>query len=253
LPIADIFASLFGSSEQAGAAESAQKLQAQEAQNALNFQEQEWNTTQKEEMPWLTAGQGAIESLAQMVQQGNAGTGPLAPWTGSFTAPTAAQAEATPGYQFELGQGEQAVENSAAANGGLLSGGTLKATTNYAEGLASTNYEQAFNNALTQYQTAYNQFQQNQANIYNRTAGVAGAGQQVAQALGTQGQNAANTTANIDLTTGAQQGQDIQNAAYQTASGYTGAANALTNTGNSIGSLAMLQQILQGGGAAAAG
>lgn len=236
--------SIASGSMQAGAAENAQQLQAQEAQNSLNFQEQEWNTQQQNEAPFLEAGQGAIGNLSQMVNQGNAGQGPLAPWTGTFSAPTAAQAEATPGYQFQAQQGEQAVQNSAAASGGLLTGGTLKAEQNYGQGLASENYQNTFNNALTQYQTAYNTFQNNAANAYNREAGIAGIGQTAANQLGTEGQQAASNTANINLTTGAQQGADIQNAAFQTASGYTGAANALSGGINNIGSLSMLQQIL---------
>lgn len=160
-----------------------------------------------------------------MLSQG--ANGPFAPWTQQFTAPTAAQAAATPGYQFELGQGEQAIDASAAAQGGLLSGGTAKALDQYSQGLASTDYQQAYNNALTQYQQSYNQYQQNQSNLFNRYASIAGAGQTATGQLGQEGQAASQNTGNIDLTTGAQQGQDIQNAAYYNASGYTGAANAL--------------------------
>jgi hypothetical protein len=235
--------SLAAGSEQAGAAKSAAQLQYEEQQQALNFQEQEWNTQQQNEAPFLQAGKGAINTLSGLVS--TPGQGLLTPWTQQFNAPTAAEAEATPGYQFELGQGEQALQNSAAANGGLLAGGNLKATTNYAEGLASTNYEQAFNNALTQYQTAYNTFQNNQTNEYNRLAGVAGTGQTAAAQLGSQGQAAAGNVGNISLTGGAQIGQDIQNEAAAGASGYVGASNALSGGLGNISSLALLQQILQ--------
>lgn len=215
------------------ASQNAAQLQAQEAQNALNFQQNEFNTTQANQRPFLEAGQSAVGNLSQLLAPG----GSLSqPWTGTFQAPTAAQAAATPGYQFTLQQGRQAIQNSAAAQGNVLSGGTEAALDQYSQGLASTDYQQAFNNALTQYGTAYNTFENNQANQFNRLASVAGLGQTTAGQLGQEGQAAASNTANINLTTGAQQGQDIVNAASATASGY----NALGNSFNSLGNYASL-------------
>jgi hypothetical protein len=109
-----------GASAQAGAAESAQQLQAQEAQNALNFQEQQWNTQQQNLAPFLKAGTAAENTLSSLTS--TPGQGLLTPWTQQFTAPTAAEAAATPGYQFIKQQGNEALQNSAAANGGLLTG-----------------------------------------------------------------------------------------------------------------------------------
>jgi hypothetical protein len=224
---------------QANAAENAQQLQAQEAQNALNFQEQQWNTQQQNLAPWLTQGQGAINTLAGLVPGMNAAEAAYP----NFQAPTAAQAAATPGYQFTAQQGEQAVQNSAAARGGLLSGNTLAAEQQYGQGLASTTYQQTYNNALNQYQQAYNQFQNTQANQFNRYASLAGVGQTAANTLGQQGQAAAQNAGNIALTSGAQQGQDIQNAAAAQASGYVGAANAATGGINSISQYLLLQNL----------
>ena len=213
----------------ASASQSAQQLQAQEAQNSLNFQQQEWQTQQANEAPFLKAGQTAIGDLSSLTAPG----GSLSqPWTGTFNAPTAAQAEATPGFQFTLQQGQNAIQNSAAAQGNLLSGGTEAALDQYSQGLASTNYQQSFNNALTQYGTAYNTFQNNQANQFNRLASIAGLGQTTAGQLGTQGQAAAGNTANINLTAGAQQGQDLMNQASATASGYNAIGNSLNSAGN---------------------
>lgn len=53
-----------------------------------------------------------------------------------------------PSYQFRLQEGLKALEKSAAAKGGLLSGGALKATNNYAQNVASTEYGNAFNRFL---------------------------------------------------------------------------------------------------------
>ena len=215
-------ASLAAAGTQANAAEQAQQLQANEAQTALGFQEQQYNTEQQELQPWIQQGQGAIGTLGQLVPQLNAAE---AAYPG-FQAPTAAQAAATPGYQFTAQQGEQAVQNSAAARGGLLSGNTLTAEQQYGQGLASTTYQQTYNNALQQYQQAYQQFQNQQANQFNRYASLAGVGQQAVGTAGQLGQAAAGNVGNISLTTGAQQGQQLNNAAAATASGYVGAANA---------------------------
>jgi hypothetical protein len=148
-------------------------------------------------------------------------------WNQEFQAPTAAQAAQTPGYQFALQQGQQALQNSAAAKGGLLSGNTAEALDQYSQGLADSNYQQTYNNALGQYQSAYNQFQNNQANTYNRLAGLAGTGQTAAGQLNSAGQSAAANIGNISQTAGQQIGQSAQNAGAATASGYAGVANAL--------------------------
>lgn len=48
------------------------------------------------------------------------------------------------GYQFRLKEGSDAIQNQAAAKGGLMSGNTLKSLANYASGLASQEYGEAF-------------------------------------------------------------------------------------------------------------
>src|SRR5258708_25388143 len=82
--------------------------------------------------PYQQAGTQASGMLSQML--GTPGQGLLTPWTQQFKAPTEAEAEQTPGYKFQLQQGENALQNSAAAQGGLLSGGTLAGLNNYAQG-----------------------------------------------------------------------------------------------------------------------
>jgi hypothetical protein len=82
-----------------------------------------------------------------------------------------AQLEATPGYQIQLQQGEQAINNSAAAQGGLLSGANLMALNNYAQNQASTGFQNAWQRAQTAYNSAFsNNLQQNNqivGNAYN--------------------------------------------------------------------------------------
>jgi type II secretory pathway pseudopilin PulG len=46
----------------------------------------------------------------------------------------------SPGYQFAFGEGVRALEGSAAAGGNLRSGATMKALTNYGQGMANQEY-----------------------------------------------------------------------------------------------------------------
>src|SRR5664279_5795582 len=64
---------------------------------------------------------------------------------------TQAQLEKTPGYQFQLGQGLAATQNSAAARGLGVSGSALKGAATFATGLADSNYQNQFANAQTKY------------------------------------------------------------------------------------------------------
>ena len=200
--------------------------------------------------------------------------------TGTYTATptTLEELQATPGYQFQLQQGLQSVNNSAAAKGSLMSGATLKSLNNYAQGQASTGFadawnrgQQAYQNAFarknTQFQqgqqgyadqyarqqqqyqqgqdavqNAYNRFGQNQNNAYSRLAGMAGSGQ---QAAGQQAQYATQAARDI-----AQQNNNYANSQSGASQNYadnTGniaygqgqqKANMYTGVGNSLTDLA---------------
>lgn len=159
-----------------------------------------------------------------------------------FVAPTAATEQNDPGYQFRLQQGQQALQNSAAAQGGLLSGNTGQALEQYAQNYASNEYSNVYNRALTEYQQRYNIFQGNQANTFNRLAALAGVGQTTASQLGQLGQQGSANIANINASTGQQVGNSLQNAGAATASGYAGIANSLNGGIGNISQYLMLQQ-----------
>lgn len=119
-----------------------------------------------------------------------------------------AELQATPGYQFQLEQGLQGVNRSAAARGGLLSGANLKAINDYAQGQAATGYQAAWDRAQNAYQAAFGRNQQNISNL----ASLAG-----------MGQNAATNQANYSMDTGGK------------------LAGQASNYGNAMGSLAQQQ------------
>jgi hypothetical protein len=77
---------------------------------------------------------------------------------GSLMTPfTGANLAQTPGYQFQLQQGLEALGNKAAAGGTLMSPNTQKDLINYAEGLAGTRYDTAFQEDMAQKQQQFNQ------------------------------------------------------------------------------------------------
>lgn len=226
---------------QAGAAKDAAQLQFQSAEDALNFQKQMFGTEQQNIAPFLKAGQGAIGQLSQLA-------GNFQPWTQQFQAPTNVTEQNDPGYQFRLQQGNQALQNSAAARGNLLTGGTAKAIQQYGQDYASNEYGNVYNRALGEYQQNYSIFQQNQANQFNRLAAVAGVGQTAAGQLGSLGQSAAGNVGNILLGSAGQIGNTLMNQGAATASGYAGVTNALGGTLSNLSQLYQLKNLLGGSG-----
>jgi hypothetical protein len=229
--IGSLIGGLFGMGAAAKAAKADQQAGStieNAGQNVQNFTKQQLAASTGELNPYVSAGQNAFSSVGSLMQDAQRGQGPLASWTGQFQAPTAAQAEATPGYQFQLQQGMNALQDSAAASGGLLSEGTGKRLEQYGQGLASTNYQQVYNNAMQQYQQQYQQFQNNQNNLYGRLMGIGQAGLGAAQTSVGANMQGAQLYGNEGLT--AAQGQ----AGYQAQAGGAKAIG-LAGMGNSIG------------------
>lgn len=103
------------------------------------------------QQPYFNAGTGALNQLTNALGLNGAEGNQNA--LSAFTA--------SPGYQFQLQQGVNALDRSAAARGNLYSGAQGRALTEYGQGVAN----QEFGNYL------------------NRLAGVAGAGQGAAGTL----------------------------------------------------------------------
>lgn len=146
---------------------------------------------------------------------------------GQFTAPTAADLQNNdPGYQARLNTGTQALQQSAAARGNLLTGGTAQSINQLAQDYASNEYNNYYNQAYNTYSSNYNQWSNQNANTYNRLASLAGAGQTTANNLGTLGGNAANAMSTNVTNAANSIGNSYQNAAAANASGIVGSANA---------------------------
>lgn len=69
----------------------------------------------------------------------------------SFQAPTMAQAEQDPGYQFSLKQGLGALQGSQAARGIARTGGAMKGLIDYGQAAAGQQYQNVYNRAAQSY------------------------------------------------------------------------------------------------------
>lgn len=205
--------------EQKGA-QQAQSLEYKNQQDALAAQQDALKNITAANQPYQALGSTSANHLADLVSKG-------------FTAPTLADVENTPGYQFTLGQGTKAIDENAAANGTLLTGQTGKALTDYGQGLASTTYQQDFQNALNTYMTNY------QSLTGGAQLGLSSTGLLSNANLGVAG-----NTANIDLTAGRQQAAQINNAAAARASGFLGKAAGISSA---VGGAADLAGGIAGG------
>ena len=152
-----------------------------------------------------------------------------------------------PGYAFRLSEGMKALDRTAASRGGLLSGATLKGAQQYGQGLASQEYQNAFNRyqanraqQAQEYGNAFNRFQTERTNTLAPLQSLAGVGQSATQQAQQAAQNYATGGAGTLGTLGAGQtgalgaygaaaGSNIIGAGNARASGYVGGANALSS------------------------
>lgn len=213
------------------ASKSAAKTQAQAAEDSAHLQNDQWQQTQANLKPYMDFGSGAINPLQTALgYNSDWSVNPSNILQQQFSAPTAAQAQATPGYQFTLGQGLKSVQNSAAARGLGTSGAALKGASTYATGLADSTYNDVYSRALQTFNTNYS----SAANNANRLSGIVGNGQNAAATNGSLGAAAAGNIGNA-LTSGAN----------ASAAGTIGSANAISSGLNSAGSNALLYGLTQ--------
>jgi len=185
----------------ANASSKAAKTAAGAADQSTQLQREMWQQGRADQAPWLEAGTNALNQM-----RGQTPT----PWK-NFTM---ADYQADPGYSFRLTEGLDALDKSAAARGGLLSGRTLKGAQRYGQDLASQEYGAAYGRYNTNQTNALNREDMG----YNRNAALAGVGQTVANNMAGQGQTAAT---NI--------GNGINAAGQATAAGQMGIGNSINN------------------------
>ena len=184
-------AAVVGSSLIGGsAAKSAAGTQAAAADRAAELQKEQFERQVELQAPFREAGVRALGKLEGAAE---------------YTPFGMAQFQQDPGYGFRLAEGQKALERQAAARGGLISGGALKAAQRYGQEMGSQEYTNAFNRYQAERQARLGPLQS-----------LAGVGQTSANMLGAAGQSYA---------TGA--GEAIGAGAQARASGYMGGASAL--------------------------
>ncbi len=132
-----------------------------------------WQQQQNNFNPYINAGTGALGTLSELARTGPQQLRPQ-------------DVANDPGYQFQLQQGQQALQRSAAAKGMLNSGATLKGLDRYSQGLAATGYQNAWNRN----QTAYR-------NRFGNLSGLAGMGLGAAGTLGSFGNSYGEAMSNL--------------------------------------------------------
>ena len=185
---ATVGSALIGSS----ASKKAASTQADAANRAADLQMQQFERQVELQEPWRQAGITALNKLTPLATE--------------YTPFGMDQFQQDPGYAFRMSEGMKALERSAAARGGLLSGGMLRGAQRYGQDLASQEYMNAFNRYQAERNARLNPLQS-----------LAGVGQTATNQLGQAGQAMASNV-----------GQALGAAAQARASGYVGGANALT-------------------------
>jgi len=195
--------SLFGANKQASAAKDAASTTAAATNEATQLQREMFQQQRQDQMPWMEAGKTALNALIPMAT--------------NYQKFGMDQFQQDPGYAFRLSEGQKALDRSAAARGGLISGSALKAAGRYGQEMGSQEYQNAFN----RYQTERNA-------MLNPLQSLAGVGQTATNQLGAAGQNYASNVGNALINQGANAG----NARMAGASAY---GSALSGIGSAYG------------------
>lgn len=191
-----------GGAMQASATRDAADSQLQAAREANALQWDLFQQQRADQEPWRKAGSGALSDLG----------------SGDFRRDfTMADFQKDPGYEFRLAEGQKALERSAAARGGLQSGGTLKAIARYGQDYASG-----------EFQNAYNRFNADRDRRFNRLSSIAGLGQTANSQVGAAGQGYANAV-----------GQNMMGAANAAGAARIAGAQAWGNALSGIGRAGM--------------
>lgn len=195
------------------ASSQAATVQAQSAKDAEAQVQGMFDTTQKNLQPFIDAGQSGTGQVQNLLGLGANGT-----------AGIMQQLQQMPGYQFALQQGLQATQNGFAAQGLGSSGAAIKGAGQYAEGLASQQYQSLFGNAMSLMQ----------------------GGVQAGSALGGLASQNAGNLASLTTGAGAAQAAGIVGSANSVLGGINTATSGISN---SMLSAAMLQQFQKNGAA----
>jgi hypothetical protein len=194
------------------AAKSAAQTQASAADRAAAQERAMYEQSRSDLAPYRETGYTALKDIEQMK-----------PFLTAQFGPDQFAQYLDPSMAFRQRLGTQATERMANVGGGALSGNTLRALTDYGQGLASTEYGSAFD-----------RFQKERTNIYNTLANIAG-----------MGQGAVNTGVRSGETFAAGQTGLTTGSAAAQAAGTVGQANAYSGALGNVGNMAFLSSLMR--------
>ena len=176
-------ASLIGGSQQAEAAQNAANTSAAATDRAIALQREQYQKQLELQKPFYDVGVNALPELVA---------------ASKYTPFGMQQFQQDPGYGFRLKEGQQALDRQAAARGGLISGGALKAAQRYGQDMGSQEYTNAFN-----------RYQTERAARLQPLQSLTGFGQTTANTLGTAGSNMAGNVGAAYMNQGVNQGNAL--------------------------------------------
>ena len=198
-------ASLLGGAMSARGASQAADTQAAAADRSAALQKEMFDLQRAGQEPYRQAGLTGQNRLMELLGLGgDTGAAGYGKYGRDFGM---SDFQADPGYAFRLGEGQKALERSAAARGGLISGGALKAATRYGQDMGSQ-----------EYQNAFNRYQTSRANQLQPLGNLMASGQSAASNQGTAAGNY-----------GTNAGQAYMAGGQATAAGQLGMGNTISN------------------------
>lgn len=203
-------ASLIGGAQQAKSAQRAADTTADATNRATALQQRVYEENVARQKPFYDVGVNALPELVAASKYTNFGMD---------------QFQQDPGYAFRLSEGQKALDRQAAARGGLISGGALKAAQRYGQEMGSQEYTNAFNRYQAERQARLNPLQS-----------LTGMAQTTANTLGAAGQNMAGNVGSAYMNQGVNQGNALMAGSQARASSYGDVAKLFGQTYGAGGS-----------------
>lgn len=198
-------ASLLGGAMAARGASQAAETQAGAADRTAALQKEMFDLQRAGQEPYRQAGLTGQNRLMELLGLGgDTGAAGYGKYGRDFSM---ADYQADPGYAFRLSEGQKALDRQAAARGGLISGGALKAAARYGQDMGSQ-----------EYQNAFNRYQTSRANQLQPLGNLMSMGQSAASNQGTAAGNY-----------GTNAGQAYMAGGQATAAGQLGTGNTISN------------------------
>ncbi len=186
----------------ASASEEAAKIQAGLTAEALKMQENQYQQSRADMMPWLNAGKNALVGQSELA--------------GNLPDLSSSAYEDSAYNKWIRQQGVNSLMASGAAKGAYGSGNLGTALVEYGQNASGSQYTDWWNKMMSEYNTKY-----------NTLASLSGTGQVAASSMANTGTNYANSSSNL-----------LTNLGYSQAQGLYGQANAwqnaLTGTSNQL-------------------